>query len=272
MLNTVFADVQVRKATFKRDFDDHLNQFLAGQTEQLSEEYCVYFEAIFRYLSESAPGFDVRNGALPAIVWLRFAYKIWLHVGGVSSECLDSYVKWRAESSRRNRLILVAPESLVLKIERGDFSNAEIQRMHDCYPLDVFLIAEEVQPKGLLDQWRTVEVPVNSDSETSKGIAPVLASRSFQNTVGAGRYQQAENAIRKAAQDRLLGRMLSMAVDKKTNKYLYEGRREELLEALKANGCEIVAGREVALKLISHFVQCRKGSVVSRKSDHNEKM
>lgn len=266
MLATVFADAKAQQSDFENDFDDHVGKFFLGRAGRLSKEQCAYFEAVNHSLKLSDPSFDIQNEKLPAIVWLRLAFRVWLMHGGVSNECLASYEKWRADAVRRNQLILVAPKPLALEIKGGQVSGAAIKMRPDCYTLDLFLIAKNIESPGLREPWRVVRVPFENYSQESEQIAPTAKSRTFQHAVGVARYEQAEKAIRKAAQNRLLGRKLSMTVDKRTNKYLYEGRREDLLADLKAKKCPVTAGKEVALKLISHFVQCRKGSVASRLS------
>lgn len=266
MLATVFADAKAQQSDFENDFDDHVDKFFLGRTGRLSKEQCAYFEAVNQYLKLLDPSFNIQNEKLPAIVWLRLVFRIWLMHGGVSNECLASYEKWRVDAVRRNQLILVAPKPLALEIKKGQVSGAAIEMRPDCYTLELFLIAENIEPPGLREPWRVVRVPLENYSQKSEQVAPTVKSRAFQHAVGVARYEQAEKVIRKAAQDRLLGRKLSMTIDKRTNKYLYEGRREDLLADLKAKKCPITAGKEVALKLISHFVQCRKGSVASRES------
>lgn len=270
MLATVFANESANEPDFKNTFDEHVVQFLAGVNGRLDEHQAARFQKFYDHVKMLDPDFDVQNDKLPAIVWLNLAFKIWLEIGGAPSQFFDSYTKWRSRVLRRNQLILVAPEPVASNIVKGLISGAEIGTCPDCYSLDMFLIAKAIQPSDLRARWRVVRVPMSVPLENylqkSKQAAPTTKSRTFQEIVGVANYEQAERAIRDAAQDQLLGRKLSRAVDKKTNKYLYQGRREDLLKALKAKGCEIVAGREVALKLISHFVQCRKGSLASRKS------
>ena len=267
MLATVFANERAMDPDFGKTFDDHVVQFFSGGKERLRKELCAHFETAHRQIKMLDRNFDVRSEKLPAIVWLRLAFRLWLVVGGSSSKCLASYTEWRSVASRRNQLILVAPESVALKIKHGEISGAEIGACPDCYSLDMFLIAETLHPPGLREPWRVVRVRLENYSDQTKPVVPTNQGRSFQASVGVGRYEQAKAAIQAAAKDRALGRKLSTLVDKKTNKYLYEGRREDLLEALKASKYPITAGKDVALKLISHFVQCRKGSVRSRHSE-----
>lgn len=264
MQHVFFADQVAERAGFAGALGKYIDALRLGTPHPLRADDRKRFSEVSGYLKSLDPDFDVGNQVLPAILWLRFAFKYWFKFGGASSTCLAMYGKWRNKKHHNSRLCLVAPDHVAAKIERGELDSKDIQNSHDCYSLDVFLYVESLGPDEMSTPWRVVVVKPGSDSNKSEKNTSPKRTRSYEASVGSEVYRQAEEAIRSAAEHRALGRKLSQRVDKKTRKYLYEGRRADLLASLKAQDFAITAAPELGLKLISRFVQCRKGPVDSR--------
>lgn len=265
MLKTFFADSASQQHGFVKAFDDQVDQFQLGRDGRLSPIDSELFYAINRYLKGLDPEFDIGSQVLPAIVWLRLAFRYWLSFGGSSGTCLALYEKWRTAKQRNGRLCLVAPKHVALKIRSGEFYGEDLRIDHSCYSLDVFLSAEKLRLEGLAVPWRVVVVEPESHHQARHETTTSVQRRSYEASVGVGRYHHAKEVIRAAAESGALGRKLSQKIDQTTQRYLYEGRRQDLRDDLRKKGFEIAAGPDLTLKLISRFVQCRKASVSSRK-------
>lgn len=196
---------------------------------------------------------------LPPIAWMKIGNQLSAIGIPLSSYFLERFLKWRTLNHQAERLALVVQPQ-----QSGD-SNADLIRKSAemrpvaAYAVDVFLLADIPSFNQSPHNWKIKYCSIDShgqeDGAAKRRPNRGLPKKSPIDQVGKGVFEEAQQCIKNAAEQRLIAKELLRR--SRDGRLIFSGTRQELLIKLRRKfPGKLLGSDKVRLQAISLLAAC----------------